>query len=67
MGLSTTDKRPFPRHREWKEALLTKTGEIRPPSAETSHLRVATKAADTQEMLGVSSQGWMKHPVSRVG
>lgn len=47
------------------ETLLVEPGETGPPSAETSHLCMATKAADTQGMLGFSSQGWIKHPVSR--
>lgn len=37
------------------EGSPAETGEIGPPSAETSHLWVATKAADTQGMLRVSS------------
>lgn len=49
------------------ETLLAEPVKTGPPSAETSHLRVATNAADTQGMMGVSSQGRMKHPVRRVG
>lgn len=49
------------------ETMLAEPGETGPPSAETSHAWMATKAVDAHGMSTVPSQGWMKSTVRRVG